>query len=97
VQQFFVFRAGMLGDGLADPALDPGELLVAGGQRCGGDQDGTQVLDGLAGREIVECGVAERALPGGELGEHRPGGGALEPGQRGGGAFGAGQRVVQHP
>jgi hypothetical protein len=52
VQQFFVFRAGVLADGLGDPALDPRELLVADGQRRGGDQDGAQVLDGFAGRQI---------------------------------------------
>ena len=97
VQQFLVVRAGVLADGLADPALDPGELLVAGRQRSGSDQDTAQVLDGLAGREIIKRGVAERALPGGELGEHRAGGGTLEPVQHGVGPSGAGQGVVQHP
>jgi hypothetical protein len=50
VQEFFVVPACMPADGLADPALDPCELLVAGRQRSGGDQDGAQVLDGLARR-----------------------------------------------
>ena len=97
MQQFFVFRVGVLADSLADPALDAGELLVAGGQRTGGHQDGAQVLDGFAGRQVIQRGVAERAPPVGELGEHRPYGGVLEPVQHGGGPSGAGQGVVQHP
>ena len=55
------------------------------------------MLDGLAGRQIIKHGVAERALPGGKLGEHRPGGGTLDPVQHGVGPFGADQGVVQHP
>jgi len=49
VQQFFVVRAGVLADGLADPALDPGQLLVAGRQRCGGDQTARRCSMGLPG------------------------------------------------
>ena len=97
MQQFLVVRAGVLADGLADPALDPGKLLVAGRQRSGSDQEGAQVLDGLARREVIKCGVAERALPGGELGEHSAGDGALEPVQHGFGPSGADQGVVQQP
>jgi hypothetical protein len=95
VQDLPVGGVGVLADGLPDPALDPGELLVAGGQRPGGDQDGAQVLDGLSGRQPVELVVAERARASGERGERRPRGVFPEPGQHGAGALGIRERVAQ--
>ena len=49
-QQLPVPRVGALGESLGDPSLEPGELLVAGGQDRGGHQDAAQMLHRLAGR-----------------------------------------------
>ena len=51
--------------------LEPGHVLVAGGQRAGGDQDAAQVLERLGVGQFVEGGVGERAPAGGEVGQDR--------------------------
>lgn len=72
-------------------------LLVAGRQRRGGHQDAAKMLDRLAVGQIIEGGVVEWALPGGELSERRGDRSALEPGQDSGRAIDGGQRFVEDP
>jgi hypothetical protein len=62
---FFVIVAGC--DGPGCPAFEFHEPLVAVGQHASGDQNGPQMLEGLAGREFVEDLVGHRALAGGDL------------------------------
>jgi hypothetical protein len=84
----------VLVEGVGDPPFDPREVLVTGGECCGGDQDAAQMLDRLAGYEIVEGGMAKWSLSAGEIGEHRPDRGVLEPIQCGGRPVDARQRLV---
>jgi hypothetical protein len=69
VHQLLLAGVGASGDGVADPVLEPGEDLVAGREGAGGDQDAAQVPEGLAVGQLVEDGVGERLVPGGEPGE----------------------------
>jgi hypothetical protein len=94
VQQFLLVRLGVLVEGVGDPPFDPREVLVTGGQCCGGHQDAAQMLDRLAGCQIVERGLAQWSLPAGEVGEHRADRGVLEPGQCGARPVDARQRLV---
>ena len=44
-------------------------MLVTDGEGAGGDQDAAQVPEGLAVGQLVQGGVGERPVPGGEFGE----------------------------
>jgi hypothetical protein len=67
VQEFPFARAGPAGDDAGDPALQPGHLLISPGQGPGGDQHAAQVLDRLAGGQLVQGLVRERPLRGPEV------------------------------
>ena len=95
VQDLLLLRVSPGGDGLRDPAFELDEVLVAGGQRSGGDQDAAQVRQWLARGHLVERGVSERAQACGKLGEHGLRGAAGEPGQDSSWPVSGGQRLVQ--
>src|SRR6266699_704005 len=80
VQDLLLLPVGPAGDGLRDPAFELDEVLVAGGQRSGGDQDAAQMHQWLARGEFVERDLR---------------GGAGEPGQDSGWPASGGQRLVQ--
>ena len=61
VQQLLLAGVGAAGDDAGDPAFQPGHLLIAWRQGPGGDQDAAQVLDRLAGGQLVEGAVGERS------------------------------------
>jgi hypothetical protein len=97
VQQLALGGATAFGDSPGDPGFQPGELLVAGRQRPGGDEDRAQVPQRLAVRELVEGGVGEGPFAGGELAQH---GGVLvvvQPAQHGSRTAGADQAVAECP
>ena len=76
-----------------DPAFESDHVLVAGGQGSRGDQDAAQVLDGLAGGQLVECLVGEGAS--GELTQDRGRGAFVEPALSVCGRSGRGQGPVE--
>jgi len=82
-------------DGETDPPLDSREVFVAGGQDIGGDQHAAQVLDRLAGSQLVEGGVGERPVSASQLGQGCSDGGAFEPVQRRRRPIGVGQCLMQ--
>jgi hypothetical protein len=49
VQQLFVVRVAVLGDGAGDPSFDPSEVLVAGGECAGGTGTLRKCSSGLLG------------------------------------------------
>ena len=63
VQDLLLLPVGPAGDGLRDPAFELDEVLVAGGQRSGGDQDAAQVRQWFARGQFVERGMGERRRP----------------------------------
>ena len=93
VQQLLLAGVGTLGDDPGGPAFQPGHLLVPYWQRPGGDQDGPQVLDCLAGGKLVEGAVSE--VLAGQLTDDRRGRALAEPGGRGGWPVRAGEGVVE--
>lgn len=95
VQDLPLVRIGPAGEGLCGPVLQLGEVLVACWQCSGGDQDGAQVDQGLAGGQLVQRGVGEDAPSRGELGEHGLRGGARQPPHDSVRPVGVGQRAVQ--
>ena len=95
MQDFLLLRISPAGGGLRGPAFELDEVLVAGGQRSGGDQDAAQMGQRFARGQFVERAVGERAQSCGELGQHGLRSAAGEPGQDGGGPAGSGQRLVQ--
>jgi hypothetical protein len=97
VQQPALVRAGASGDGLGDPGFQPGQLLVAGRQRPGGDEDRAQVPQRLAVGQLVEGLVGKRPLAGAELAQDVGDGALAQPGQDGGRAFTARQAVMECP
>ena len=54
-QQVLFIGICSLGDGGVDPVFESHHVFVAGGQDFRGDQDAAQVLDCLAGGQLVEC------------------------------------------
>jgi len=72
-------RVGAVGDGLSDPAFQPGQLLISRRQGSGSHQHAAQVLDRLAGRQLVQGPVAERPLSGLEVTQGRWRAAAVEP------------------
>jgi hypothetical protein len=95
VQQLPLPGVAAFGEGAGDPAFEAGQVFVAGRQCAGGDQDGAQVLDRLAGWELVEGGVAEWPLAGAEFAQDGGDHGLVQPRQHQVGSFAAGQGVVQ--
>jgi hypothetical protein len=95
VQQLALARVGAFGDGPGDPGLQPGQLLIAGRQGAGGNQDRAQVPQRLAVGQFVEGGVGKRSLAGAELAQDRRGGAVAQPAQHGGGTLVAGQVVIK--
>jgi len=95
VQDLFLPGIGASGHGCADPAFQLGEVLIACWQRSGRDQHAAQVRQGLAGWQLVEDGVGERALPGGQLGEQYPHLGTAQPAQCVVGLADAGQSLLE--
>src|SRR5690606_7641192 len=61
--------AGVSGGGEgSSEGLQAEQVLVAGGQRSGGDEESTQVVDGAAGAAAVEGVMRHRQATGGEVG-----------------------------
>ena len=83
------------GEGALDPAFEAGQVFITGRQCTDGDQDGAQVLDRLAGWELVEGGVADCPLTGAEFAQDAGDRGLVQPRQHEVGSFAAGQVVVQ--
>ena len=94
VQHVLLIRVVTAGGRGGDPALQPGHLLIAVGQRADGDQDGPQVLDRLAARPRVEGGVSELGL-GVQAPQDRGGGALVQPGRDGAGPFGGGEGLTE--
>ena len=70
-------------------------MFIAGRQGACGDQDGAQVLNWLAGGELVEGSVAEGPLAATEFAQDGGDGGLVHPRQHQVGSFAAGQGIVQ--
>jgi hypothetical protein len=95
VQQLALLRAGPAGDGPRHPRLQAGQLLVAGRQCPGGDEDRAQVPQRFAVGKLVEGRVGQRPSAAGEVAEN---GGVLvvvQPAQHGCRAAGSGQAVAE--
>src|SRR5450759_482761 len=84
VQQLLLVGVGSGGDRLADPALQPDQMLVPGGQCPDGDQNGAQVLDRFACGQLIQGAVGDFRA-GVEVLQNRRGGASVEPGRHGGG------------
>ncbi len=97
VQDLLLLPVSPVSDGPRDPAFELDKVLVAGGQRSGGDQDAAQMGQRLARGQFVERGVGERAQARGELGEHGLRDAAGEPGQDSSRPVSGGQRLMQDP
>lgn len=71
------------------------EPFVALGQGTGGDQDTAQVVESLAGRQLVNDLAGQRAGVAADLGEDLPDLGAVQPGHSHVGPLGPGQSPVK--
>ena len=79
VQQLPLPGIVAFGEGACDPAFEAGQVFIAGRQGTGGDQDGAQVLDRFAGRELIERGMAECPLAGAEFAKELSDDGLVQP------------------
>ncbi len=95
VQQLPLGGIGTRGDGVGDPPFERDEPFVAGRERTAGDQDGPQVVEGLAGGQFVEHVVGQRPMVCGDLGEQPGHGRPGQPRHRGDRPGHPGQRVSQ--
>ena len=95
VQQRPLFGIAAPGDGGRDRLLEAGQVLVAGRQRAGGDQDAAQVPERFAVGQFVESGVRQCSLADGEFAHDHRRGVLVQPGQHGLGSFVVGEVVVQ--
>ncbi len=93
VQQVLLVGVGAVGDGAGDPPFEPDHVLVARRQDSGRDQDAAQVLDRLAGGQVVEDLVGEGAL--GDVTQDLGCGALGKPSGQGGGSFDRGEGVVE--
>ncbi len=95
VQQLPLLGIAAFGEGAGDPAFQAGQVFITGRQGVGGDQDGAQVLDRLAGWELVEAGMADCPLICAEFAQDAGDRGLVQPRQHEVGSLAAGQVVVQ--